>query len=84
MSEKINRFIRLMRPVFGYIVAVSWGLQMLAVTLVILFKTAEAPAIITAMGSLSATWAVGLSVLGIYVYRRTDEKREKIDGEAGS
>ena len=53
---------------------------MLAVAYVILFKTAEAAAVITAMQSLSTTWAVGLSVLGVYVYRRRTEK--KPEGEA--
>ena len=28
-----------------------------------------------AMSSLSAIWAVGLSVLGIYVYKRSEEKK---------
>jgi hypothetical protein len=27
------------------------------------------------MGSLSAIWAMGLSVLGIYVYKRSEEKK---------
>ncbi len=75
MSRAISLFIRLMRPIFGYIVAISWGMQMLAVAFVILFKTHEAPLIINAMSSLSTTWAVGLSVLGIYVYRKKTEKR---------
>ena len=29
-----------------------------------------------AMGSLSAIWGIGLSVLGIYVYRRSDDKKQ--------
>ena len=74
MGRKITLFTQLMRPVFGYIVAVSWGAQMFAVAFVILFKSRDAPAIINAMESLSTSWAVGLSVLGIYVYRRSSEK----------
>ncbi len=77
MSRAISLFIRLMRPIFGYIVAISWGMQMLAVAFVILFKTQDAPSIINAMSSLSTTWAVGLSVLGIYVYRRKTGKRDE-------
>ena len=77
MSRVISLFVRLMRPIFGYIVAIAWGLQMLAVAFVILFKTQDAPAIINAMSSLSTTWAVGLSVLGIYVYRRKTDKKEE-------
>ena len=77
MAIESCRFTRLMRPTFGYIVAISWGVQMLSVAYVILFKTAEASGVINAMGSLTTTWAVGLSVLGIYVYRRSDEKKVK-------
>lgn len=69
------RFTRLMRPVFGYIVAITWGAQMLALAFVILFKTDQAAGVITAMGSLSTVWGVGLSVLGIYVYKRSEDKK---------
>ncbi len=75
MNKKIETFTKLMRPTFGYIVAVSWGVQMLAVAFVILFKTGQAAEVINAMGSLSTTWAVGLSVLGVYVYKRSEEKK---------
>lgn len=70
MKEKFEIFSKLMHPIFGYMVAFSWGAQMLSVAFVILFKTNEAAGVINAMESLSTTWAVGLSVLGIYVYRR--------------
>ena len=68
-------FTRLMRPTFGYIVAISWGIQMLSIAYVIVFKTNEAAALINAMESLTTTWAVGLSVLGIYVYKRSEDKK---------
>lgn len=74
MKDKIDNFSRLVRPVFGMIVALSWGAQMFAVAFVILFKSQAAAAIINAMGSLGPIWAIGLSVLGIYVYRRSSEK----------
>lgn len=70
MRKSVYLFSRLMRPIFGYVVAFSWGTQMLAVAFVILFKTDQAAGVINAMESLSTTWAVGLSVLGIYVYKR--------------
>lgn len=76
MHEARDRYTRLMRPTFGYVVAFSWAAQMLAVAYVILFKTNEAAGIINAMDSLSTTWAVGLSVLGIYVYRRKTGKAD--------
>lgn len=77
MKNKIEIFSKLMRPFFGYVVALSWGLQMLSVACVILFKTDQAAGIINSMESLSTTWAVGLSVLGIYVYRRKEKPDDR-------
>lgn len=74
MANKVEMFTRLMRPVFGYVVALSWAAQMLAVAFVIVFKTDQASSVVNSLESLSTTWAVGLSVLGIYVYKRSAEK----------
>lgn len=68
-------YVRRMRPTFGYLMAVTWAAQMLGIAYVIIFKTAQAGVVLNAMSSLSAIWAVGLSVLGIYVYKRSEEKR---------
>lgn len=70
-----DKFVRRMRPTFGYLMALTWAAQMLAIAYVIIFKTAQAGALITAMSSLSAIWGVGLSVLGIYVYKRSEDKK---------
>ncbi len=68
-------YVRRMRPTFGYIIALTWGAQMLALAYVIVFDTSEASLVIEAMERLGTIWAVGLSVLGIYVYKRSEEKR---------
>ena len=73
----MSAFSKMMRPIFGYIVAASWGAQMFAVAFVILFKTDKAAGVINAMESLSTAHAAGLSVLGIYVYRRSSEKMKE-------
>lgn len=69
-----DQYVRRMRPTFGYLMAITWAAQMLAIAYVIVFETDQAGVVMAAMGSLSAIWAVGLSVLGIYVYKRTSEK----------
>ncbi len=69
-----DQYVRRMRPTFGYLMALTWAAQMFAVAYVIVFETDKAGVVLSAMGSLSAIWAVGLSVLGIYVYRRSGEK----------
>jgi len=47
----------------------------LGIAYVIVFKTAQAGVVMASMASLSAIWAVGLSVLGIYVYKRSEDKK---------
>ena len=69
-----DKYVRRMRPTFGYLMALTWAAQMFAIAYVIIFDTDKAGVVMAAMGSLSAIWAVGLSVLGIYVYRRSDDK----------
>ncbi len=68
-------FVRRMRPTFGYFMAVTWAAQMLSVAYVMIFETDKAPVVLESMGALSTIWAVGLSVLGIYVYKRSEEKK---------
>lgn len=64
-----------MRPTFGYLMALTWAAQMFGVAYIMVFRTAEAAVVLQAVESLSMIWTVGLSVLGIYVYKRSDEKR---------
>ncbi len=68
-------YVRRMRPTFGYLIAITWAAQMLALAYVIVFETEKASLVIEAMESLGTIWAVGLSVLGIYVYKRSEDKK---------
>ena len=68
-------YVRRMRPTFGYLMAATWAAQMFGVAYVIIFDTKHAGEVMAAMASLSAIWAVGLSVMGIYVYKRSEEKQ---------
>ena len=70
-----DKYVRRMRPTFGYLMALTWAAQMFGIAYIIIFDTSRAGAVMAAMGSLSAIWGVGLSVLGIYVYRRSDDKK---------
>lgn len=71
-------YVRRMRPTFGYIMAITWAAQMLSIAFVILDDPAQAGEVINAMASLSTIWTVGLSVLGIYVYKRSQEKQNRV------
>lgn len=70
-----DAFVRRMRPTFGYAMAVAWMAQMGAVAWVMVADPNRAGTVIGALESLSTIWSVGLGVLGIYVYRRSGDKR---------
>lgn len=70
-----DQYVRRMRPTFGYIMALTWAAQMFGIAYVIVFDTQRSGEVLNAMASLSAIWAVGLSVLGIYVYKRSEDKK---------
>jgi hypothetical protein len=70
-----DKFVRRMRPTFGYLMAATWAAQMFGLAYVIVFQTEKATYILEGMASLSTIWAVGLSVLGIYVYKRSEDKK---------
>lgn len=72
-----DAYVRRMRPTFGYLMALTWAAQMLAVAYVIVFRTAESSLVIEAMESLGMIWGIGLSVLGVYVYQRSEEKKNQ-------
>ncbi len=70
-----DKYVRRMRPTFGYLMAVSWAAQMLGLAYIMVFETDKSAAVLSGMEALSAIWAMGLSVLGIYVYKRSEEKK---------
>jgi Holin of 3TMs, for gene-transfer release len=74
-SASPDAYVRRMRPTFGYLMAITWAAQMLALAYVVVFETEKARTVLEGMESLSTIWAVGLSVLGIYVYKRSEEKK---------
>lgn len=74
-AASTDPYVRRMRPTFGYLMAFTWAAQMLALAYVVIFETEKAPEVLNGMEALSTIWAIGLSVLGIYVYKRSEEKK---------
>lgn len=70
-----DAYVRRMRPTFGYAMAAAWMAQMGAVAWVMVTAPADAGTVINALESLGTIWTVGLGVLGIYVYKRSGDKR---------
>jgi len=68
-------YVRRMRPTFGYLMALTWAAQMFGIAYVVIFKTDMAAIVLQNMAALSTIWAVGLSVLGVYVYKRSEDKK---------
>jgi len=70
-----DKYVRRMRPTFGYLMALTWAAQMFGIAYVVIFKTEVAAIVLQNMAALSTIWAVGLSVLGVYVYKRSEDKK---------
>lgn len=70
-----DTFTRRWRPTMGYAVTIAWFLQMLALTYVIVFQIDKAPQVINAVAALTAIWGIALSVLGVAVVKRSEDKQ---------
>jgi hypothetical protein len=67
-------FVRRMRPTFGYAMALTWTVQMMAASYTIVVEPARAAEVLNGIAATTALWGIGLAVLGIYVNGRTKEK----------
>ena len=70
-----DKYVRRMRPTFGYIMAISWFIQMTIIATSVITNPQISGEIISSFAELSVMWSVGLSVLGVYVYKRSGEKK---------
>lgn len=71
------------RPTFGYGTAISYTSQMMALSYVIVTEPEKAPAVIAAMAAMTALWGIGLAVVGVAVWKRSDDKAIAAGGEKG-
>jgi len=71
-----DAFVRRWRPFFGYSVAIAWFIQSMAIAATMLLDPSKAATLIVAFGEGTAThWMVALSVLGIGIWSRSQDKR---------
>lgn len=73
-ANSADPFVRRMRPFFGYIMALTWGAQMAAASYVIVTDPGKAAAVLSGISETTLLWGAGLAVLGVYVWKRSDEK----------
>ncbi|RVU39028.1 hypothetical protein EOI86_07160 [Hwanghaeella grinnelliae] len=82
-AASADPYVRRMRPTMGYALIFSWTMTMAAVVYVIVTDPAAASTVIIALADLSIMWSVALSVLGLYVYKRSEDKKPTTDAENG-
>ena len=70
-----DEYVRRMRPTMGYALILSWTATVLVIVYTIVAAPQDAPAVIKAVAELGTIWTVALSVLGLYVYKRSEDKK---------
>ncbi len=70
-----DNYTKRWRPTMGYAVTLVWSVQMSALSWVMVTDPAKAVALITAMAQLTALWGVALSILGVAVVKRSEDKQ---------
>lgn len=75
-----DKYVRRMRPTFGYIVAFSIFTQTLIAVYTIGFRPAQVSDLSTLYEAMAAPLSIALAVLGIYVKKRSDEKLGEVSG----
>jgi len=73
-----DSYVRRWRPTWGYVSALCWFVQTCAIAWAIVWKPAEAKAILEAVAQLTVMWGIALAVVGVAVHQRTTEKRTAI------
>lgn len=68
-------FVRRWRPTFGYMVALTWFIQSVAIAWAIVAKPDNASDLINAITALTPMWGIALSILGINITSRSRDKR---------
>ena len=70
-----SKFKSWWRPAFGWSVVITWFFQMMAISYVMVKHIDKAPALISAMASLSFMWGLALAALGINIHKRNQDKQ---------
>jgi Holin of 3TMs, for gene-transfer release len=73
-AASADPYVRRARPTFMYAMALTWTLQMLGITLVIVIQPAYAAALLHAAAEMTTLWGIALTVVGVAVKARSDDK----------
>jgi len=70
-----DAYVRRWRPTFGYLAALAWALQSVAIAWVFIMQPEQSGKVAQAIGALTPMWSVALAVLGINVSKRSEDKQ---------
>ena len=70
-----DKYVKRWRPTFGYAVCLTWLITWIAITYTVIFAPASAPLVLNALSSTTTLWGVALSILGINVWKRSQDKK---------
>lgn len=70
-----DKFKSYWRPLFGYMVAITWFLQTVAIVYAVVAHPENAGAILTGIAALGTQWAVALAILGVNIHSRSNDKQ---------
>lgn len=73
--EQEDKYVKRWRPTFGYAVCFTWVVTWLAIVFVVLFEPVTAPLVINALAATTTMWGVALSILGVNVWKRSQDKK---------
>lgn len=81
-----HAYVRNWRPTFGYAAAISWAIQMIGVTVMLLVLVITNPlaaaevlgGLATFTGALMPIWGIALAVLGVNVVQRSKDKQTNV------
>lgn len=68
-------YVRRWRPTFGYLTAVAWTVQCIAIAIAIVWKPEQLGTVAQAVTALTPMWGVALAVLGVNVTSRSKDKQ---------
>lgn len=77
-----DAFVRRCRPFFMYVMAVTWALQILGLSVAIVLEPGRAAPLINAVSDLTTMWSIALAVVGVYVKVRSDDKKTAVGAPA--
>jgi len=69
-----DAYVRRMRPTMGYVIITTWFLMWCMVAYTIIFNPDKSVEVLGALSKTAEMWVVALSVIGVYVYKRSQDK----------